>query len=112
MYSKVVCIQLLVHAEYRTLEFTIFETTKDVFGRAVGFLDYGASLRNAYADAGTSNASQGLKGPISTTILLSFLAWSSLHLHFFLIGAIGGNFWAFDLDPKWGYKKSDSREKI
>jgi hypothetical protein len=104
MYSKVACMQPVIDAEYRAPDQSAaMEATNTVFGRVQGFLDYGASLRNAYADVGTSNASQRLEGAYFDCNIPSVYGVDSPQSSFCLIGTVGGNFWAFDLEPKWSY---------
>jgi hypothetical protein len=104
MYSKVACMQPVIDAVYSPpLQLPGSEATNNVFGRIQGFLDYGASLRSANADSGTSNTSQGLDGAYFDCNIPSVLGVDSPQSSFCLANTVGGNFWTLDLEPKWSY---------
>jgi hypothetical protein len=105
MSSKTACMRPVIDAQYRVPDWGPTPGPVDnlSFGHIVGFLDYGASLRNAYADVGTSNNSQGLEGVYFDCNIPATVYVNESQSSFCIIGAVGGNFWALDSSLKWNY---------
>jgi hypothetical protein len=104
MSSKTACMRPVIDAQYRVAVWPPQPTNNLTFGHIVGFLDYGASLRNAYADVGTLNETQGLEGVYFDCNIPATVYVNESQSSFCIIGAVGGNFWTLEKNsPKWNH---------
>jgi hypothetical protein len=102
MYSKVACMRPVIDAKYQHIDPTQ-PMLGEAFGRIVGFLDYGASLGNTYADVGASNDSQELEGTYFDCNIPALYGVDDPQSSFCFVGTVGGEFWSLDTTPKWSY---------
>jgi hypothetical protein len=105
MSSKTACMRPVIDAQYRAADWgTISNNDNQTFGHIVGFLDYGASLRNAYADVGTSNDSQGLEGVYFDCNIPATPYTNEPQSSLCVVGGVGGGFWSLNYSPEqWNY---------
>jgi hypothetical protein len=105
MYSKTTCMRPVIDAQYQPPPADLTAAlTNSTYGRIVGHLDYGTSLRNAGVDNETLNNIQDLEGVYFDCSIPSVLGVSAGQSSFCLVGTVGGSFWPYQkVGPKWSY---------